>query len=136
MDEIIEQLIAEELAFANRKFPAFASTHEAWAVTKDSIQEVKISAVKCIKELIQVAAMCDKSMALEEPKGIMAEDTPKCKCGDCGYPMEQQGLDPAANTPIYRIECLSCHLKTTWHTTAICAWCEWEKLQNEKEESK
>lgn len=36
---VIDQLIAEELAAANKKFPAFASTHEGWAVLQEEFEE-------------------------------------------------------------------------------------------------
>lgn len=50
---MIEKLINDELQSANKKFPLFSSWH----------------AVKAIKELIQVAAMCDKAaMSLGKEK--------------------------------------------------------------------
>lgn len=98
-DIIIEQMIKEELAQANKVWPQFASTHEGWAVLNEEVQEaaedmtdvfqqtenlferireyhaydgfkenqvggIKESAIKAIKELIQVAAMCDKFRAM------------------------------------------------------------------------
>jgi len=103
MTDTINQLIADELARANAKFPQFHSTYEAYAVMleevedakrymdilinamknlwccvtsndklfQDSIEIVKVRATNCIKELIQVAAMCDKallSLQYEETK--------------------------------------------------------------------
>ena len=115
MSEIIEQIIAEELAVANKKFPAFASTHEGWAVLfeevaetnkeiddintvimvlfedimkshgydelkADRISDIRHAAVNGIKELIQVAAMCDKFMALDKKweAKIVSPDTKPC----------------------------------------------------------
>ena len=82
----IEYLISEELTRANKKNPLFHSDHEAFGVidevglitanctefrdatykdsvfdTKaDAILRIKIAAVKCACEAVQVAAMCDK----------------------------------------------------------------------------
>jgi hypothetical protein len=35
----IEQLVLEEYISANEKFPMFSSSHEAWAVLKEEIEE-------------------------------------------------------------------------------------------------
>ena len=40
MRDKIEQLVAEELARANDKFPGFASNHEAYAVLLEEVEEL------------------------------------------------------------------------------------------------
>jgi hypothetical protein len=35
----IEQLVLEEYISANEKFPMFSSSHEAWAVLKEEVEE-------------------------------------------------------------------------------------------------
>lgn len=95
---MIKKLIEKELENANRKFPLFASWHEAYAVIKDEVEEaqeevavmaeldteefwscirskdatdmdrtnslsrIRHQAVRGIEELVQVAAMCDKTL--------------------------------------------------------------------------
>jgi hypothetical protein len=41
MEEKIKQLIEEELARANEKFPPFHSAHEGWAVLLEEVEEVR-----------------------------------------------------------------------------------------------
>lgn len=41
MREIIEQLVKEELARANEKFPGFNSNHEAYAVLLEEVEELQ-----------------------------------------------------------------------------------------------
>lgn len=48
MREIIEQLVSEELARANEKFPGFNSNHEAYAVLLEEVEELQ-------HEVIQLA---------------------------------------------------------------------------------
>lgn len=98
MNEVIENMIAEELAEANLKYPMFHSWKEAYAVLLEETEEaaecmeliseegigylwgsirmknvdeetrvcnveaIKNFAVKAIQELVQVAAMCDKTV--------------------------------------------------------------------------
>lgn len=98
MNEVIENMIAEELAEANCKYPMFHSWKEAYAVILEEAEEaaecmeiiseegigylwgsirmknveeevrvcnveaIKKFAVRGIQELVQVAAMCDKTI--------------------------------------------------------------------------
>jgi len=45
----IEQLVLEEYISANEKFPMFSSSHEAWAVLKEEVEEF-VDEVKIVVE--------------------------------------------------------------------------------------
>ena len=56
--ETINQLVIEEYQKANEKFPMFNSSHEAWAVLKEEVEEFENEA----KIVIESNIMCWKAV--------------------------------------------------------------------------
>ena len=116
MNEVIENMIAEELAEAKNKYPMFHSWKEAYAVLLEETEEavecielitedgmkylwrsirmknvdddVRVSNVEAIKkiavggiqELVQVAAMCDKTVeSMNIWSGSVSDEKPEEK---------------------------------------------------------
>lgn len=82
---MIYKLIQEELEKANKKFPAFASRHEAYAVMKEELEEALDNLESLIETLHDEYWMCTKLDKTEQ----VTTHTLKCMGIDCSKAIEE-----------------------------------------------